>query len=69
MHAIPLAFAAGVGHCFMGNVDWALLGWMLVGSVPGVLLGAHLTTRAPEAALRPMLAVLLLLSGAKILTA
>lgn len=69
MHAIPLAFVAGLGHWLMGNVDWALLGWMLLGSVPGVLLGAHLATRAPEGILRPMLALLLLVSGAKILTA
>jgi len=69
MHAIPLALVAGASHWLMGNVDWALLGWMLLGSVPGVLLGAHLATRAPEGALRPMLALLLLVSGAKILTA
>jgi uncharacterized protein len=69
MHAIPLALVAGSGHWLMGNVDWALLGWMLLGSVPGVLLGAHLATRAPEAALRPMIALLLFVSGAKILTA
>jgi uncharacterized membrane protein YfcA len=69
MHAIPLALVAGAGHWLMGNVDWALLGWMLLGSVPGVLLGAHLATRAPEGALRPMIALLLLASGGKILTA
>lgn len=69
MHAIPLAFVAGVGHWLMGNVDWGLLGWMLLGSVPGVLLGAHLATRAPDALLRPMIALLLLVSGGKILTA
>jgi len=42
MRAIPLALVAGAGHWLMGNVDWVLLGWMLLGSVPGVLLGAHL---------------------------
>jgi uncharacterized membrane protein YfcA len=69
MHAIPLALVAGAGHWLMGNVDWELLGWMLLGSVPGVLLGAYLATRTPEAALRPMIAFLLLVSGAKILAA
>lgn len=68
-HAIPLALVAGFGHWLMGNVDWVLLGWMLAGSVPGVLLGAHLGTRAPDRALRPMLALLLVVSGAKILAA
>ena len=69
MHASPLALVAGAGHWLMGNVDWELLGWMLLGSVPGVLLGAYLATRTPEAALRPMIAFLLLVSGAKILAA
>lgn len=66
-HAIPLACVAGVSHWYLGNIDWALLGWMLLGSVPGVLLGAHWGTRAHPAVLRPVLAVLLIASGAKIL--
>lgn len=66
-HAIPLACVAGASHWLMGNVDWTLLGWMLLGSFPGVLLGAQWATRAPSAVLRPILAVLLLASGARIL--
>jgi uncharacterized membrane protein YfcA len=69
MHAIPLACIAGASHWAMGNLDWALLGWMLLGSVPGVLLGAHWATRAPEGALRPLLAILLIVAGAKVLVA
>jgi len=49
-HAIPLAAVAGASHWLLGNVDRALLGWMLLGSVPGVLLGAHWATRAPDGA-------------------
>jgi uncharacterized membrane protein YfcA len=68
-HAIPLACVAGVSHWLVGNVDWALLGWMLLGSVPGVLLGAHWASRAPAGLLRPMIAVLLMVAGAKVLAA
>jgi uncharacterized membrane protein YfcA len=67
VHAIPLAAVAGASHWLLGNVDWALLGWMLLGSVPGVLLGAHWATRAPDGALRPILALLLVVAGAKVL--
>ena len=66
-HAIPLACVAGAGHWLMGGVDWSLLGWMLLGSIPGVLLGALWATRAPEGALRPALALLLVIAGAKVL--
>jgi uncharacterized membrane protein YfcA len=69
MHAIPLACIAGASHWGMGNVDWTLLGWMLLGSIPGILLGSHWATRAPEGALRPMLAVLLVVAGVKVLAA
>lgn len=68
-HAIPLAAVAGASYWLMGSVDWALLGWMLLGSVPGVLLGAHWATRAPDGALRPLLALLLTVAGAKVLAA
>lgn len=68
-HAIPLACVAGASHWLLGNVDWSLLGWMLLGSVPGVLLGAHWGTRAPPAVLMSILALLLLASGVKILLA
>ena len=67
MHAIPLACIGGAAYWFMGSVDWTLLGWMLAGSVPGVLLGSHWASRVPGGILRPMLAVLLSLTGVKLL--
>jgi uncharacterized membrane protein YfcA len=46
-HAIPLALVAGLGHLTFGHVDYALLATLLAGSIPGVLIGALLSTRAP----------------------
>lgn len=67
MHAIPLACIGGAAYWLMGTIDWALLGWMLAGSVPGVLLGSHWASRVSGGILRPMLAVLLSLTGVKLL--
>jgi uncharacterized membrane protein YfcA len=46
-HAIPLALLAGLGHLLLGHVDYALLVNLLVGSIPGVLLGSLISTKAP----------------------
>jgi uncharacterized membrane protein YfcA len=64
-HAIPLTTVAGLGHLHMGNVDFQLLGSLLIGSLPGIYLGSHLSARIPEWLLRPALASLLLLLGCK----
>lgn len=64
-HAIPLTAVAGLGHLHMGNVDFNLLGSLLIGSLPGIYLGSHLSARIPEWLLRPALASLLLLLGCK----
>jgi len=64
-HAIPLTAVAGLGHLHMGNVDFTLLGSLLIGSLPGIYLGSHLSARIPEKILRPILATLLLLIGVK----
>ncbi|MFD2450698.1 TSUP family transporter [Ideonella paludis] len=58
-HAIPLAMIAGLGHLTMGNVDYALLLSLLVGSIPGVLIGALISTRAPLALIRYAIAIVL----------
>ena len=42
-HAVPLTLVAGIGHASLGHVDWALLAALLVGSLPGIWLGAQLT--------------------------
>lgn len=64
-HAIPLTAVAGLGHLHMGNVDFNLLSSLLIGSLPGIYLGSHLSAKIPEKILRPILATLLLLIGIK----
>jgi hypothetical protein len=64
-HAIPLTAVAGLGHLHMGNVDLALLGSLLIGSLPGIWVGSHLSARIPEYVLRPALASVLMLIGLK----
>lgn len=64
-HAIPLTAVAGLGHLHMGNVDFELLGSLLIGSLPGIYIGSHLSARIPERILQPILASVLLLIGAK----
>lgn len=66
-HAVPLTLVAGLGHAGMGNMDWPLLGHLLIGSLPGIYLGSHLSGRVPDAVLRPCLAVMLGLIGIKML--
>jgi hypothetical protein len=63
-HAAILLWAAGIAHWVGGNVDFVLAGNILLGSVPGVLLGGLLAVRAPQSFLRRALAVVLLSSGA-----
>jgi uncharacterized protein len=63
-HAAILLWAAGIAHWVGGNVDFVLAGNILLGSVPGVLLGGLLAVRAPQSFLRRALAVVLLASGA-----
>ena len=65
-HAVPLTLVAGIGHWWLGSVDWALLGSLLVGSLPGIWLGSRLAVKVPEALLRPLLATLLVAIGAKL---
>jgi uncharacterized protein len=66
-HAAALLYVAGVGHWLAGNVDFALLGWLLLGSIPGVLIGGRLTLSIPEQRLRLLLAGVLGLAGIKLL--
>lgn len=67
VHAIPLALFAGIGHLFVGHVDFELLGWLLLGSIPGVLIGAHLSARLPARLLRIALASILSAVAIKLL--
>ena len=65
-HAVPLTLLAGLGHWQMGDVDMHLLGQLLIGSIPGILLGSYLSPRMPEGGLRPLLAAVLILVGGKL---
>ena len=64
-HAIPLTAVAGFGHWRLGNVDLVLLGSLLIGSLPGIWIGSHLSAKIPEKFLRPVLASLLMIIGFK----
>jgi len=66
-HAAALLYVAGIGHWLAGNVDFTLLGWLLLGSIPGVLVGGRLTLSIPETVLRFALAGVLGLAGLKLL--
>jgi len=65
VHAVPLTAVAGMGHLAMGTVDIVLLGSLLLGSLPGIYIGSHLSSRLPEAVLRPVLATMLLIIGTR----
>jgi uncharacterized membrane protein YfcA len=66
-HAAALLWVAGAGHFIAGNVDLSAVGWLVLGSVPGVLIASQYTLRMPERGLRLALATVLLLSGTKLL--
>lgn len=67
-HAVPLTLVAGFGHWMIGGVDPLLLVNLLIGSIPGVIAGSLLSSRAPDHILRPALAAVLLFSGVKLLS-
>jgi uncharacterized membrane protein YfcA len=67
-HAVPLTMVAGFGHWIIGDVNFALLASLLVGSLPGAVLGSLLSTRSPDHVLRPALAAVLLVSGIRLLS-
>jgi hypothetical protein len=66
-HAVPLTLVAGLGHVSLGNVDWSMLGMLLVGSLPAIHLGAAVAHRLPERALRLALATMLVGIGARLI--
>jgi uncharacterized protein len=65
-HAVPLTLVAGTGHWALGDVDWGLMGVLLMGSLPGIILGSYSATRVPETVLRLTLASVLMLVAGKI---
>jgi len=59
-HAAVLLWAAGLAQLAVGNIDFGLMGTILIGSLPGVLIGERLSHRIPAAALRPALGCVML---------
>ena len=62
-HAAILLWAAGIAHVVGGNVDFAIVGTILLGSIPGIWVGSHLTVRLPAGLLRNALGVVMVLSA------
>jgi uncharacterized protein len=65
-HAAVLLYVAGAAHWYAGNVDFHILFWLLLGSIPGVLIGGRLTLSIPDDTLRLVLAAVLGLAGIKL---
>jgi uncharacterized membrane protein YfcA len=68
-HAVPLTLIAGIGHWLLGSVDFSLMTALLIGSIPGIIVGSMVATRTSDTVLRPVLAITLLLSAVRLLTA
>ena len=66
-HAVPLTLLAGSGHWLIGDVQLALLGSLLLGSIPGICLASRCAHRIPDAALRRTLGIVLFVTGARML--
>jgi uncharacterized protein len=65
-HAAALLWVAGAGHLVAGNVDLGSVAWLLVGSLPGVLIGSQVSVRLPDRVLQLALAIVLAASGVKL---
>jgi uncharacterized protein len=65
-HAVPLTLVAGIGHWALGAIDWHLMSVLLMGSLPGIVIGSYFATRVPETALRLLLAVTLIAVAGKL---
>jgi uncharacterized protein len=65
-HAAALLWVAGASHLLHGNVDLHAMAWLLVGSIPGVLLGSQMSIKVPERGLRIAFSFVLVLSGIKL---
>jgi len=66
-HAAALLWVAGAGHLIIGDVDLHATAWLLLGSVPGILISSRYTVTVPDLTIRGGLAGILILSGFKLL--
>ena len=65
-HAVPLTLVAGTGHWLLGAVDWHLMGVLLLGSLPGIIVGSYCAVRVPQTVLRVTLASILIVVAGNI---
>ena len=69
VHAVPLTLLAGMGYWMIGEVDWQMLLSLLIGSIPGIIIGSHFSPRLPERLISTLLAITLGLVGSKLVFA
>lgn len=67
-HAVPLTLIAGLGHWVLGDINWTLLVSLLIGSLPGIVLGSYVAARIPDKVLRYILASMLTVVGGKLVS-
>ncbi len=67
VQAIPLVASAALGHMIFGSVDLTITGSLLIGALPAVYVGARMSAKAPDAVIRPILVLVLLISSLKLL--
>jgi uncharacterized protein len=65
-HAAALLWVAGVGHLIIGDVDLHATAWLLLGSVPGILISSRYTVKVPDMTIRGGLGGILIISGIKL---
>ena len=66
-HATVLSLVTGLAHMTQGNVDFGLVGTLLLGSIPGVLIGSRVAPWLPSRPLRIVLSVMLIFVGTTLL--
>ena len=66
-HAVPLTLVAGLGHATLGTINYPLLGTLLIGSIPGIYIGSHLSAKVAEHWVRIALAGILIFVGFKLI--
>ena len=66
-HAVPLTLIAGLGHWYLGSVTWGLLGTLLIGSMPGIIIGSYLAGRARDSMVRIVLALVLVVVALRLI--
>lgn len=69
VQAVPLVASAALAHLLFGDFQMSVTASILLGSIPGIYLGARISSRAPDHAIRPLLAVVLVASALKLLGA